>query len=146
MAHECQRDGLVKLLHRLSGRIVKLLERRGLSLADEAHPSLDMEAGSSLDQLQAVSISYRIAIGSQAGRKALTLYSVPPMEDEPGMGLVAKIACFSLHAGTVCEVHQRSKLERLCRSITRPPIATKRRSLDERDRVVYRHSWPFRDS
>ena len=94
MAHECQRDGLVKLLHRLSGRIVKLLERRGLILADEAYPSLDMEAGSSLDQLQAVSISYRIAIGSQAGRKALTLYSVPPMEDEPGMGLVAKIACF----------------------------------------------------
>lgn len=27
MAHECQRDGLVKLLHRLSGRIVKLLDR-----------------------------------------------------------------------------------------------------------------------
>ena len=72
MAHECQRDGLVKLLHRLSGRIVKLLERRGLILADEAHPSLDMEAGSSLDQLQAVPISYRIAIGSQAGRKAVT--------------------------------------------------------------------------
>lgn len=28
---------------------------------------------------------------------------------------------FSLHAGTVCEPHQRSKLERLCRYITRPP-------------------------
>ena len=144
MAHECQRDGLVKLLHRLSGRIVKLMERRGLLLADEAHPSLDMEVGSSLDQLQAASISYRIAIGPQAGRKALTLYSVPPMEDEPGMGLVAKIAGFSLHAGTVCEVHQRSKLKRLCRYITRPPIATRRPSLDERGRVVYLYSRPFR--
>jgi hypothetical protein len=34
MAHECQRDGLAKLLHRLSGRIDKLLERRGLLFAD----------------------------------------------------------------------------------------------------------------
>jgi hypothetical protein len=104
-----------------------------------------MEVGSSLDQLQAASISYRIAVGPQAGRKALTLYSVPPMEDEPGMGLVAKIAGFSLHDGTACEVHKRSKLERLCRYITRPPIATKRLSLDERGRVVYRYSRPFGD-
>jgi hypothetical protein len=42
------------------------------------------------------------------------------MEDDPGMGLVAMIAGFSLHARTVCEMHQRSKLERLCRYITRP--------------------------
>jgi hypothetical protein len=53
MARECQQDGPVKSLHRLSEPIVKLLERRGLLLADEAHPSLDMEVGSSLYQHQA---------------------------------------------------------------------------------------------
>lgn len=52
---------------------------------------------------------------------------------------------FSLHAGTVCEAHQRSKLERLCRYITRPPIATKRLSVDDRGRVVYCYKRPFRD-
>jgi hypothetical protein len=52
---------------------------------------------------------------------------------------------FSLHAGTVCEAHQRSKLERLCRYITRPPIATKRLSVDDHGRVVYRYKRPFRD-
>jgi hypothetical protein len=51
---------------------------------------------------------------------------------------------FSLHAATVCEAHQRDKLERLCRYITRPPIATKRLSVDAQGRVVYRYK-PFRD-
>jgi len=52
---------------------------------------------------------------------------------------------FSLHAGTVCEAHQRSKLERLCRYFTRPPIATKRLAVDDQGRVVYRYKRPFRD-
>jgi hypothetical protein len=45
----------------------------------------------------------------------------------------------------VCEAHQRSKLERLCRYITRPPIATKRLSVDRRGRVIYQYKRPFRD-
>jgi hypothetical protein len=42
---------------------VRLLERRGLLIAEPEYPGLDLEAGSSLDQLQAASINYRIAIG-----------------------------------------------------------------------------------
>ena len=95
--------------------------------------------------MQAASIQYRIAIGPQAGRKVFTLYTVPPLEDKPVPGLVAKIGGFSLHAGTVCEPWQRPKLERLCRYITRPPIATKRLSVDAQGRVVYRYKQPFRD-
>jgi len=75
----------------------------------------------SLDHLQAASVSYRIAIGPQAGRKALALYSVPPLEKTPNNPLLARLAGFSLHAATVCEAHQRSRLEHLCRYITRPP-------------------------
>ena len=62
-----------------------------------------------------------MTIGPPAGRKALTLCTVPPVEDESAPGLVAAIAGFSLHAGTVCETWQRNRLERLCRYITRPP-------------------------
>jgi hypothetical protein len=83
--------------------------------------------------------------GGHAGRKALTLYSVPPLEQEQGIPPLARLYGFSLHAGTVCEAHQRSKLERLCRYVTRPPIATKRLSIDDRGRVVYRYKRPFRD-
>jgi len=58
---------------------------------------------------------------------------------------LAKVAGFSLHAATVCEAYQRRRLERLCRYITRPPIATKRLSVDGRGRVVYQYIQPFRD-
>jgi len=138
-------DGLNRLLDRLSRRIVRMLERRGLLIADPEHPSLDWMPDSSLDHLQAASVTYRIAIGPHAGRKALTLYSVPPLVEPPNNPLLARRAGFSLHAATVCEAYQRSRLERLCRYITRPPIATKRLSVDARRRVVYRYKNPFRD-
>ena len=80
-----------------------------------------------------------------AGRKALTLYSVAPVDDSTGCSLLAQVAGFSPHAATVCEAHQRSKLERLCRYIPRPPIATQRLSLDRRGRVVYPYKRPCRD-
>ena len=38
-----------------------------------------------------------------------------------------------------------SRLERLCRYITRAPIATKRLSIDGHGRVAYRYKQPFRD-
>jgi len=70
---------------------------------------------------------------------------VPPLDEAPNNPLLARLAGFSLHAATVCGAHQRSRLERLCRYITRPPIATKRLSVDHRGRVLYRYKQPFRD-
>jgi ribosomal protein S27E len=144
-ARRATNDDLARLLDTLSRRIARVLERRGLLIADPADPYLEFAVGSSLDQIQAASINYRIAIGPHAGRKAITLYSVAPLEDEPTIPLLARRYGFSLHAGTVCEGHQRSKLERLCRYITRPPIATKRLSVDAQGRAVYRYKRPFRD-
>ena len=144
-ARRATNDDLARLLDALARRIARLLERRGLLIADPVDPYLEFEVGSSLNQLQAASINYRIAIGPHAGRKALTVYSVPPQEEEPGIPPLARLYGFSLHAGTVCEAQQRSKLERLCRYITRPPIATKRLSTDGYGRVVYRYKRPFRD-
>jgi hypothetical protein len=97
---------LTQLLETLSRRIVRLLERRGLLIADPEYPALDFEAGSCLDQLQAASVNYRIAIGPHAGRKALTLYCVPPMQAAPSISLLARVAGFSLHAASVCEAHR----------------------------------------
>jgi hypothetical protein len=100
-------EELNTLLDTLSRRIVRLLERRGLLIADPDHPYLDLAPSSRLDHLQAASINYRIAIGPHAGRKALTLYSVPPVEKAPNNPLLARLAGFSLHAATVCEAWQR---------------------------------------
>jgi hypothetical protein len=51
------------------------------------------------------------------------------MEETPNIPLLARVAGFSLHAASVCEAHQRGRLERLCRYITRPPITTNYRWL-----------------
>jgi hypothetical protein len=59
--------------------------------------------------------------------------------------LLARVAGFSLHAASVCEAHRRSHLQRLWRYITRPPIATKRLSVNGWGRVVYQYKHPFRD-
>ena len=144
-ARRATHDQLLKLLDTLSRRIVRVLERRGWLIADAVDPFLELDPGASLDQIQAASIHYRIAIGPHAGRKALTLYSVPPLEEALNIPLLATMYGFSLHAGTVCEAQQRTKLERLCRYITCPPIATKRLSTDDHGRVVYRYKRPFRD-
>jgi len=70
---------------------------------------------------------------------------VPPLDETSNNPLLARVAGFSLPAATVCEAYQRGRLERLCRYITRPPIATKRLTVDGRGRVVYRYKQPFRD-
>jgi len=59
---------LAQLLGTLSRRIVRVLERRGLLIADPEHPYLDLEPGSSLDHLQDASINYCIAVGPYDGR------------------------------------------------------------------------------
>ena len=97
-ARRLQPDALAKLLASLSRRIVRLLERRGLLIADPQHPVLEFDVGSALDQIQAASVKYCIAVGPHAGRKALTLYRVPPVDDSTGCGLLAQVAGFSPHA------------------------------------------------
>jgi len=69
--------------------------------------------------------------------KPLTLQTVPVRtEQRKGDDLVSQQAGFSLHAGIACKSHQRKKLERLCRYITRPAIAERRLSLANNGNVV----------
>ena len=64
------------------------------------------------------SVSYRIAVGPQQGRKAFMIRTIRPLDrSDPGLERVAKANGFSLHAGVGCEGHQRNKRERLCRYI-----------------------------
>ena len=81
-----------------------------------------MLLSSRLSSLQAASCTYRIALGSRA--------------DAHG---------FSLHAGVRCGAHQRKKLERLCRYITRPAIANERLKRDGSGDVVLQLKSAWRD-
>jgi hypothetical protein len=95
----------------------------------------DLEAGP-MEQLLGSSITYRIAVGPQQGRKVFTLQTLPA-SDEPFADGVGRVAGFSLHAGVAARADQRQKLERLCRYISRPAIAEKRLSLTPNGNVRY---------
>ena len=90
---------------------------------------LDCEEEEPVDQLLGYSITYRIAVGPQQGRKVFTLQTLPACDsDERFADTVGNVSGFSLHAGVAIKAHQREKLERLCRYITRPAISEKRLS------------------
>ncbi len=69
-----------------------------------------------------VSIYYRIAVGPQQGRKVFTLQTLPA-GDEPFGDSGGQVAGLSLHAGVAARADERRKLERLCRTISRPAVS-----------------------
>ena len=94
--------------------------------------------------LFAPSITYRIAVGPQAGRKVFTLQTLPAYEQACADG-VGKGAGFSLHAGVAARADERHKLERLCRYVSRPAVSEQRLSLAPGGLVRYQLKTPYKD-
>lgn len=65
---------------------------------------------SAINDLLGHSITCRIAVGPQAGRKAFTRQTVPAREEDDDRPSLAKTAGFSLYAGVAAKAHQRRKL------------------------------------
>ncbi len=84
-------------------------------------------------------------MGPQQGRKVFTLQTLPDESDSLCSSSVAETAGFSLHAGVATKAHERDKLERLCRYITRPAISMKRLSLTRNSQVRYELKTPWRN-
>ena len=144
-------DELIKLTHSIASRVARYLERQGLLERDSGNIYLTPEAVAASDedpssQLIGSSITYCIAVGPQQGRKVLTLQTLPDCEsDSPFASMVGEVAGFSLHAGVATKANERSKLERLCRYITRPAVSTKRLSMTRNGRVRYELKTPWRN-
>jgi hypothetical protein len=96
-----------------------------------------------MQQVLGCSVSYRIAVGPQQGRKVFTLQTIPSWEDDDRFAQVAKVSGFSLHAGVAAQAWERQKLERLCRYISRPAVSEKRLSLTPL-RIPAQADRPFR--
>jgi hypothetical protein len=157
-------QALKGLIHTISQRVGAYLEREGLLVRDTENTYLQLEPpdDSALNDLLGHSITYRIAVGPQAGRKAFTLQTVSSREPDHDHPDLAKTAGFSLHAGVAAKAHQRRKLERLCRydvqgstsvargrkpgaTIARPAVATDRLALTPQGNVRYTLKTPYRD-
>lgn len=132
----------------ISQRVAGYLERQGLLVRDDesSYLTLDLQDDDAMNQLQEHSITYRIAVGPQQGRKVFTLQTIPSWEDDDfGANQVGKIAGFSLHAGVATKTRERRKLERLCRYISRPAVSEKRLALTSQGKVRYQLKTPYRD-
>jgi hypothetical protein len=136
------------LVATISQRVARHLERQGLLSRDDesSYLTLDLQDDDAMNQLQGHSITYRIAVGPQQGRKVFTLQTIPSWEDDDfGTNQVGKIAGFSLHAGVATKTRERKKLERLCRYIARPAVSEKRLAFTSRGLVRYELKTPYRD-
>lgn len=140
---------LNQLLHRLSERIGRLLEREGLIERDmeNSYLSMDCMEDDLMSQLHGSSITYRIAMGPQQGKKVFTLQTLPCMEalESHSSALVVKGGGFSLHAGVSAKAHERTKLEHLCRYIARPGVSRQRMKLTESGKIRYELKNPYRN-
>ena len=139
--------------HTIAIRVSRFLEKAGYLVRDAESEYLNLmqDEEDAMGAIVGASITYRLAFGPHAGRKALTLQTVPVRtESRKGDDLVTKQAGFSLHAGrsdasVACKSNQRKKLERLCRYITRPAIAERRLSLANNGNVVIALKTPYDD-
>ena len=140
-------DDITQLTNTIAERIGRYLERQGLLERDTGNDYLSQDAvdDDPMQQLLGHSITYRIAVGPQAGRKVFTLQTLPPRDVNESSASVGTVSGFSLHAGVGASAHQRDKLERLCRYIARPAVSEKRLSLTAHGKVQYQLKTPYRD-
>jgi hypothetical protein len=141
-------EELTQLAHTIAYRVGRFLERQGLLERDAENSYLASDAvdDDPMTQLLGSSITYRIAVGPQQGRKVFTLQTLPACDPEDQFGdTVGKVAGFSLHAGVAAKAHERNKLERLCRYISRPAVSEKRLSLTAQGKVRYQLKTPYKD-
>jgi hypothetical protein len=134
------KSALEELVQLISQRVGRCLERLGLLEQDIENAWLELDPAEETDAMPHIlgsSVSYRIAIGPQQGRKAFMIRTIRPLHrPDPGLERVAKANGFSLHAGVSCEGHQKDKRERLCRYIARPAVAVPRLSLSSTGKVL----------
>ena len=129
-------------------RIVRLLERRGLG-ADavplEADPLVHEQP--LLAALYGASVASRIATGPRAGQPVRRVGDRVDVEDRPRFegARCASLGGVSLHANVAVPARDRQRLERLCRYVARPPVATKRLSQQADGQLMIRLKQRWRD-
>ena len=89
----------------------------------------------------------RVATGPRGGRRVLRLGDRIEAEELPFSEgeRCASVAGVSLHANVAVPARDRARLERLCRYVARPPVATERLSRLPDGRLLYRLRRRWRD-
>lgn len=139
-------DEVARVVGQVATRIARLLERRGLGPdADPSDADPLTEEEPLLAELYGAPVTSRIATGRRAGQPVIRVGDcidpdvVPELDGER----CANVSGVSLHANVAVPARDRKRLERLCRYVARPPVATERLSRMADGRLLYRlkHRW-----
>jgi len=103
------------------------------------------ESGPLLASLYGASVRQRVATGPRRGQRVERLGDRIDVEDVAiSQGTrCSSVAGVNLHANVCVPANDRRRLERLCRYVARPPIATERLEQRSDGRLLYRlkHRW-----
>lgn len=132
------REELATLVHTISHRVARYLERQCVLERDEENCYLQLEGMDEdpMKQLIGCSVSYRIAVEPQQERKVFMLQTLPAVE-MIGMPRLQKRQGFSSHAGVAAQSREHDKQERFCRYISRPAVSEKRLSMTPAGNIRY---------
>ena len=138
---------LAGIAARIARRIARELARRGTGPEEEAAAADPLMAEEPwLAALAAASACGRQILGSEAGRPLLRLGDrVDPEELPTDTPLCVRVAGVSLHAAVTVPARDRRRLERLCRYVARPAVASERLSRLDDGRLIYRLKRRWRD-
>ena len=132
-------------------RFASALKRSGYGIDAEA----DGEDALSRDNpvmaaLYAAAVQGRTAMGSDAGQRIARLgnATLAAVSVDAASSRCATLGGFSLHAGVAIDATDRAGLERVCRYMARPPMASERLERLADGRIVYRRPmrWSRRSS
>ncbi|MFT5221607.1 MAG: hypothetical protein ACI9LO_002633 [Planctomycetota bacterium] len=120
-------QALTQLAQTITLRVGRYLERQGLLErdAENSYLTTDPIPEDPMNQLLGHSITYRIAVGPQAGRKVFTLQTLPACEPDDYAGSAAKVSGFSLHAGVSAWADEWGGAAKVIASIEDPAVIPK---------------------
>ena len=131
-----------KIVETTAQRVVRLLERRGLLEEGNADPLWESEP--LLASITAASVQGQVATGERAGQRVRRRL-IDPQEGIRSGPLCFASRGFSLHAATRVEATDRTHLERLCRYVIRPPLASGRLHLLDAEHLIVELTTPWSD-
>lgn len=138
--HRPRDQDVTALLTLIRNRVVRLLVKKGYLDKNEMQVSeaenRDENDNPVFAQIQAASTQNKIALGDRSGQRVRRVGSFGNFGEKPELTgeLCGSLGGFSIHANVYIEADKRDKLEKLCRYVSRPPVAESRlRKLDNGD-------------
>jgi hypothetical protein len=141
-------EDVADVARRTHARLVRVLARHGRALdGPDDHPDAFASGEPVLASLYAASAADVQLLGEAPGQRSTKRVRHVRLVDERARGgeRVAEHEGLNVHAETWVDGRDRLRLERLCRYVARPPLASERLSLLPDGRVRYAFKAPWRD-